>query len=90
MKPHPLSTPRAATWPTLFKVRDEPVEIVPETPTLLREVLDLHRNTFGYGLDELSKLLVANPSEIVATYGIGEAKPETRAKLRIVRSEKRA
>ena len=64
--------------------RHEPIEIEPEVPTLLQEILDLHRNTFGFGLEELSKLLVADPSDIMTTYGIGEAKSETRAKLRIV------
>ena len=66
--------------------RQEPIEIEPEVPTLLQEILDLHRNTFGFGLEELSKLLVADPSDLVTTYGIGETKSETRAKLRVVRS----
>ena len=64
--------------------RKEPVDIEPETPTLLKEILDLHRHRFGYNLEELSRLLVAIPSDIMQTYGISESKSEVRTKLRLL------
>jgi Zn-dependent peptidase ImmA (M78 family)/transcriptional regulator with XRE-family HTH domain len=69
--------------------RQEPPELdlAPETPTLLQEILDLHRETFGYGLPEFAKMLNANPVELVTTYGLGQTQPETRARLRLVRTQ---
>ena len=67
--------------------RQEPIEIAGETPTLLREIIDLHRHTFGYGLKEFSQLLAAEPSDIVRTYGLSEARNETRARLHLVRGD---
>ena len=69
--------------------RREPIEIAGETPTLLREIIDLHRHTFGYGLKELSQLLAAEPSDIVRTYELSEARNETRARLHVVRGEQK-
>lgn len=68
--------------------RQEPTELnlAPETPTLLREILDLHRNTFGYGLPEFSKMLNAKPQELVTMYGLGQTAPETKARLRLIRN----
>lgn len=68
--------------------RQEPPELdlVPETPTLLKEIIDLHRNTFGYGLAEFSQMLAASPADVVSTYGLGETPPETRAKLRVIKT----
>ena len=69
--------------------RQEPVEIAPEQPSVLREIFELYRDTFGYGLMDLAKLMAAEPPDILETYGISELKSETRAKLRVVRDEKR-
>jgi Zn-dependent peptidase ImmA (M78 family)/transcriptional regulator with XRE-family HTH domain len=68
--------------------RQEPPELdlMPEAPTLLQEILDLHRNTFGYGLPEFAKMLNAQPAELVSTYGLGHTKEETKLRLRLVRN----
>jgi Zn-dependent peptidase ImmA (M78 family)/transcriptional regulator with XRE-family HTH domain len=68
--------------------RQEPTELdlASETPTLLKEIIDLHRNTFGYGLPEFAKMLNAKPLELMTLYGIGQSAPETKARLRLVRS----
>lgn len=68
--------------------RQEPPELdlAPEQPTLLREILDLHRNTFGYGLPEFAALLNATPVELVTVYGLGQTASETKARLRLIRT----
>jgi len=72
--------------------RQEPPELdlAPEEPTLLREILDLHRNTFGYGLPEFSKMLNATQLDLVSTYGLGQTQAETRQRLRLIRSSQTA
>ncbi len=68
--------------------RQEPAELdlAAEMPTLLQEILDLHRNTFGFGLSEFAQMLCARPAELVAMYGLGQSAPETRSRLRLVRN----
>ncbi len=72
--------------------RREPAELdlAPETPTLLQEILDLHREHFGYGIEELSKMLSANPIEVTRIYKIGKRQTEVRPTLRVVRSSQTA
>ena len=72
--------------------RQEPTELdlEPETPLLFEEILDLHRDTFGFGLAEFATLLCAKPLELVSKYGLGEKAAETRSRLRLVRSDKAA
>jgi Zn-dependent peptidase ImmA (M78 family)/transcriptional regulator with XRE-family HTH domain len=59
----------------------EPAEldITGESPTILRELLDLHRHTFGYSIEELSQLLDAFPDETEAMYF-----PSDRPRLQLV------
>jgi len=52
----------------------------------LQEIIDLHRNTFGYGLPEFSKMLNTRPQELVAMYSLGQTATETKARLRLVRN----
>lgn len=68
--------------------RQEPheLDLTPEAPSLLQEIIDLHRNTFGYGLPELSKMLNARPQELVTMYSLGQTATETKARLRLVRN----
>lgn len=70
--------------------RQEPPELdlAPEHPTLLQEILDLHRDTFGYGLHEFAQLLNATPTELVTTYGLGQKPAETRSGLRVVKTSR--
>lgn len=68
--------------------RQEPPELdlAPEHPTLLREILDLHRDTYGYGLSEFAQMLNAHPTELVTTYGLSQKTEETRVGLRVVKT----
>lgn len=72
--------------------RREPAELdlAPEFPTVLQEMLDLHREQFGYGLDELSRMLAANPAELTKTYKLGQRQSEVRATLRMVKNDETA
>jgi Zn-dependent peptidase ImmA (M78 family) len=64
--------------------RVEPIHIEGETPTALRELIDLHRQHFGYGLDEFASMLAAEPQELVSLYGITQTAAEVRPTLRVV------
>lgn len=69
--------------------RREPAELdlAPETPTLLQEILAVHRDHFGYGLDELSRMLATRPIDLIGIYKLGQRTAEVRPTLRIVRHE---
>lgn len=88
-------SPRAAQvlWMQMAPYRrQEPPELnlEPETPSLLQEILDLHRKTFGFGLPEFAKLLCAKPAELVAMYGLGQSASETKPRLRLIRNNDKA
>ena len=72
--------------------RQEPTELdlAPETPTLLQEIIDLHRNTFGFGLGDFANMLSAKPEELIAMYGLGQTPSETRSRLRLVRNNEKS
>jgi Zn-dependent peptidase ImmA (M78 family)/transcriptional regulator with XRE-family HTH domain len=72
--------------------RREPAELdlAPESPSLLQEIIDLHRDQFGYGVGELGQMLAVNPSELVKIYKIGQKNSETRPTLRVIRSQQTA
>jgi hypothetical protein len=46
----------------------EPVEIPPEEPTLLRELLDFHREKLGHDPQELAKIMRVKESELMEEY----------------------
>jgi Zn-dependent peptidase ImmA (M78 family)/transcriptional regulator with XRE-family HTH domain len=68
--------------------RREPAELdlAPETPTVLRDILDLHRAHYGYNIEDLAKALAANPSKLIATYDLSQEPPATRPSLQLVRT----
>ena len=68
-----------------FRVR-EPAEIdVPiEEGTLLSEMLGIHRQEFGYTLDQISDLLALNEDEIRETFGVTWSPVEARSRLRVL------
>jgi hypothetical protein len=46
----------------------EPVEIPSELPTLLAELIDLHRTGLGYSVTDLARLLVTTEDEVRETF----------------------
>jgi Zn-dependent peptidase ImmA (M78 family) len=46
----------------------EPVDIPPEEPTLLNELLDFHEQQLGHGPQELAKIMCVNPSQFTREY----------------------
>ena len=46
----------------------EPVEIPSEAPTLLKELLDFHRERLGHDAQELAKIMRANESALMEKY----------------------
>jgi Zn-dependent peptidase ImmA (M78 family)/DNA-binding XRE family transcriptional regulator len=65
----------------------EPAELdlSPERPTLLGEMIEFYRQDLGYSVDELARALVAPIREITELYGIETSRPETQRRLRRVK-----
>lgn len=68
--------------------RREPAELdlAPETPTILRDILNLHLTHHGYNVEDLAKALAANPSKLIDIYQIDDNLPPVKTALRLVRS----
>jgi|CXWL01.1.fsa_nt_gi Zn-dependent peptidase ImmA (M78 family)/DNA-binding Xre family transcriptional regulator len=68
--------------------RREPAELdlAPETPTVLRDIIDLHRTHYGYNIEDLAKALASNPSKLMATYQLELEPSPTRTTLRLVKA----
>lgn len=66
--------------------RQEPPELdIPkERPSLLQEVLDLHRNDLGYSLEDLANMLAMNPDEVRALYNVEQSPEDRRGRMRVV------
>ncbi len=66
----------------------EPIEADVETekPTLLTEILDLYRNSFGYSANQIADLIGLNPHELESTYGVTLGTTDRRPRLRMVRA----
>lgn len=62
--------------------KHEPVEIPPEEPTLLRELLEFHRERLGHDTHEISHIMRIKESELMEAY----FKPEKIRGLRLVKS----
>lgn len=63
----------------------EPIELEPqgENPTLLRELIELHRNELGYSVQDLQKLLALYERDLWEYY----FSEPTRGALRVIRRE---
>ena len=48
--------------------RREPVELLPEEPTLLRRILEFHRNEHGYSLSDLAELMLVPAKELPSEF----------------------
>jgi len=59
----------------------EPIDIAPEKPSLLKELLDIHRQNFGLGSRELADMMHATEDDVIREY-LGSEPPR---KLRVIR-----
>jgi Zn-dependent peptidase ImmA (M78 family) len=74
-----------------YRRREPPeLDLSPETPTLLQEIIGIHRDEFGFGPQEFASVLSACAEEITDLYGIAQTQSEMRSTLRVVKSEKLA
>lgn len=62
----------------------EPVEIEPDRPTLLREIIETHTEDMGYEKSELAKILYISEEELDVNY-LG-ARPKPKIKIAVRRS----
>jgi Zn-dependent peptidase ImmA (M78 family)/transcriptional regulator with XRE-family HTH domain len=65
----------------------EPAELdlAPERPALLKEIIDFHRNELGYSVDDLSNALKTTPKDLMSLYGVEMSAPESRKQFRRVK-----
>ena len=62
----------------------EPVQIPPESPTVVKSVIDLHMSVHGYSVEQLCKMTLANMTDFMRQWIPSE--PEVnRTPLRIIR-----
>ena len=76
-------------WMSMGKLgyrRKEPPELdIPiEQPTILQELISLHREQLSYSVDDLAALLRLEPKEIQTLYGVSDAPTGGRPNLRIL------
>lgn len=65
----------------------EPAELdlLPEPPGLIRELIDFHRTELGYSIEDLAVAMRATPADVMATYGLQLSKPEAVKQFRRVK-----
>jgi Zn-dependent peptidase ImmA (M78 family) len=65
----------------------EPAELdlSPEPPTLLHDLIRLHLDSFGYSLEQLADLLFLSKDELQSEYGLVEKGHAARPRMRVVR-----
>ena len=65
----------------------EPAELdlSPEPPTLLHDLIRLHLDSFGYSLEQLADLLFLSKDELQSEYGLVEQGRAARPRMRVVR-----
>jgi Zn-dependent peptidase ImmA (M78 family) len=69
-----------------YKRREPPeLDLSPESPRLLQEIVNVYRDHFGYDISEFRDLLNGNESDLIAIYKLKQNQPEVKARLRIVR-----
>lgn len=67
--------------------RAEPstLDLAAEKPTALNDLVQLHRQHFGYGLDEFCEMLAADARDLSALYGLSKDEQAQRASLRVIK-----
>lgn len=65
----------------------EPAELdlTPEPPTLLREMIEYYRRDLGYSIEDLATALMMDPAELMGTYSVVRTKPEAVKQFRRVK-----
>ncbi len=74
-----------------FKTR-EPAEldVAPEQPRLLREIIQVHQDELGYGAAELSELIALYDDEARELYDVKATRQEMRSRLRAIHTDRSA
>jgi Zn-dependent peptidase ImmA (M78 family)/transcriptional regulator with XRE-family HTH domain len=68
-----------------FRTREPAeAEVVAERPSLLGEILDLYRHTFGFSPAQIAELIAVNPHELETVWGVRSMPDEARARFRLV------
>ena len=62
----------------------EPVELPPEKPALLQQMVQYHRRELGYSTSDMARMLCLTEAEFVAMYGEKDSGASRRPNLRIV------
>jgi len=85
-------TPNAARylWMQMAKRgyrKREPAELdlIPERPSLLNEIVQYYRTDLGYSIDDLAAALKSTPADLMMLYGLELSKPETVKQFRRVK-----
>lgn len=65
----------------------EPAELdlIPERPSLLTEIVEFYRTELGYSVDDLGRALKSTASDLMVLYGLTLSKPETIRQFRRVK-----
>jgi Zn-dependent peptidase ImmA (M78 family)/transcriptional regulator with XRE-family HTH domain len=65
----------------------EPLELdlIPERPTLLREIFQYYRTDLGYSVEDLAHALSSRTEDLMALYGLEFSRPETRKQFHRVK-----
>jgi Zn-dependent peptidase ImmA (M78 family)/transcriptional regulator with XRE-family HTH domain len=70
-----------------YKRKEPPeLDLAPETPSLLQEIINVYCKHFGFGIPEFSEMLNAKEHDLIMLYNIRPFQPEAKAKLRIVKN----
>ena len=77
-------------WMNLAKrgyKKREPAELdlSPEPPNILREILEFYQGDLGYSVEDLAQLLAVSADDLMSLYQIALSKPETTKRLRLVK-----
>lgn len=67
-----------------YRLREPDLGLEKEEPRLLQEVLDVHTHDLGFGLKDLSELIVLNEEETRDKYRVAPTRSEMKSQLRAV------
>ena len=67
------------------KREPQELDLIPEPPSLLKEIVDFYRMDLGYSVDDLARALKSTSADLMVMYGLELSKPETARQLRRVK-----